>query len=323
MTNVSRRAILGGLGAVGLAATMGGISPAARSRPPFFQRIGRPIGLQLYTLGDGIGRDLDATFASVAAIGYREVELPSLLGRQPAEIAAAARRAGISITSLHLPLLTKGSPNGLSMASDAAKIADSLGVLGAKWAVAPILLFPDGFRPNPGESMPMAISRSVAAAGEDIWKRTAALLNDKGRALKPLGIGVGYHNHNVEFASVGRTTGWEILWRETDPALVSFEVDTGWIVAAGMDPVQFLRAHHGRIRQLHVKDVAAGTTPNFTIAMNPTEVGSGTVDWARLLPEAHRAGVRHFYVEQEPPFAIPRLEAATRSYAFLSKLSAR
>lgn len=171
--------------------------------------------------------------------------------------------------------------------------------------------------------MPMAIGRSVAAAGADIWKRTAALLNEKGNALKPLGIGVGYHNHNLEFAPVGQTTGWEILWRETDPALVSFEVDTGWIVAAGMDPVQFLRSHRGRIRLLHVKDVATGTMPNFTMGMNPAEVGSGTGDWAKVLPEAHRAGVRHFYVEQEPPFTIPRLEAATRSYAFLSKLSAR
>ncbi len=55
---------------------------------------------------------------------------------------------------------------------------------------------------------------------------------------------------------------------------------------------------------------------------DPTEVGSGTVDWARVLPAAYAAGARHFYYEQEPPFAIPRIEAAAKSFAFLAQLRA-
>jgi sugar phosphate isomerase/epimerase len=51
-------------------------------------------------------------------------------------------------------------------------------------------------------------------------------------------------------------------------------------------------------------------------------VGAGKLDWARILPAAHRAGVRHFYVEQEPPFTIPRMEAAARSAAYLAGLRA-
>jgi sugar phosphate isomerase/epimerase len=54
--------------------------------------------------------------------------------------------------------------------------------------------------------------------------------------------------------------------------------------------------------------------------MKPAEVGSGTLDWAKILPAAYKAGVRHFYVEQEPPFTIPRLEAIERSTAFLRAL---
>jgi sugar phosphate isomerase/epimerase len=56
--------------------------------------------------------------------------------------------------------------------------------------------------------------------------------------------------------------------------------------------------------------------------MKPAEVGAGVLDWARILPAAYAAGVRHFYVEQEPPFAIPRMEAATRSYGYLAQLKA-
>lgn len=296
---------------------MFGTSAAAADRP-FFERIGVPIGLQLYTLGEEAGRDLDATFAEVAAIGYRDIELPNLYGRKPAEVGAAAKRAGLSISSLHLPAMG----GGLSLLSAPAEIADSLGAIGARKAVAPIAPFPEGFRPQPGETMQAAIARAFGAAGEDLWKRTAALLNERGASLKPHGIAVGYHNHNMEFAPIGKTSGWDILVRETDPQLVGFEIDVGWVATAGLDPVTFLARHRGRVAQIHVKDVAAGNTTNYALAMKPTEVGAGTLDWKRILPAAHAAGVRHFYVEQEPPFAIARMEAARRSHAFLAALRA-
>ena len=121
---------------------------------------------------------------------------------------------------------------------------------------------------------------------------------------------------------MGDTTGWDILASRTDPALVFFEVDTGWVSAAGLDPAPFLRRHRGRVRWLHVKDVRPTTQANFALAMDPTEVGSGRIDWKRVLPAAAAAGVRHFYVEQEPPFTIPRIDAAAKSYGFLRALVA-
>lgn len=321
MSEFSRRSLLAGFGAAG-AMSMIGAPAFATSRRPFFQRVGLPIGLQIYTLGNVT--DLDATFAEVAAIGYREIELPNLLGKQPAEVAAAAKRAGLKISSIHVPL---ANGSGLAFGAEPAKLAEILGTLGAKWAVAPLLQLPANMRPLPGEDFPKAIARSVAAEGESIWKKTAAALNEAGTKLHPLGIGVAYHNHNVEFAPIvrstgGSTTGWDILVRETDPRLVSFEVDLGWVTAAGRDPIAFLGQHRGRIKLLHVKDVAAGSPTNFAISMKPTEVGSGTQPWGRLLPAAFAAGVRHFYVEQEPPFAIPRIEAARKSYAYLAALKA-
>jgi sugar phosphate isomerase/epimerase len=321
MQEINRRSLLSGLGTTALLGMTGGAIQAMAIRN-FFERTGLPIGLQIYTLGADVGRDLDATFARVAQIGYREIELPSLLGRQPAELAAAASRAGLTIGSVHLPLLAAGGPTGLSLGSEPALIADALGALGARWVVAPILLLPSDFRLSPGEGFEAAISRSVAAAGADIWKKSAELLNLKARALKPLGINVGYHNHNLEFAPIGKTTGWEILWRETQNDLVSFEVDLGWVATAGLDPVRFLKRARGRVRLVHVKDVAAGNPTSYRISMLPAEVGSGTLDWSRILPAAYAAGARHFLVEQEPPFTIPRIEAASRSFTFLSQVRA-
>ncbi len=323
MTHViSRRSMLAGIAATGAFTMIDATATAAPAHKTFFQRAGLPIGLQIYTLGDDAGRDLDATFAQVAAIGYRDIELPSLYGRTPAQMRAAADKAGLAISSLHLAVSTRGQAPGLSLASDKTEIVDSIAALGAKRAVVPIAPFPDNFRPQPGEDIQAAIGRAFGAAGEDLWHRTAALLNERGAALKPLGIALGYHNHNNEFAPIGKSNGWEILIRETDPAFVHFEIDTGWIATAGLDPAAFLRKHPGRVTQLHVKDVAAGNTVNFALAMKPAEVGSGTLDWAKILPAAQTAGVRHFYVEQEPPFAIPRIEAARKSYDFLSRLHA-
>lgn len=45
------------------------------------------------------------------------------------------------------------------------------------------------------------------------------------------------------------------------------------------------------------------------------------VDWKRILPLGYEAGVRYFYVEQEPPFAGPRMEAARTDYRYLARLT--
>lgn len=149
MQSPSRRSFIMALGAVAL-----GAAKAQASSPPslFFKRIRKPIGLQVYTLGPDAGRDIDATFAAIARIGYREIELPNLLGKQPAEVAAAAARAGIAIRSLHVPLVRGSTAAGVTFGSSAQQLADTLGALGARWAVAPIMLLPEGFRPGKGES---------------------------------------------------------------------------------------------------------------------------------------------------------------------------
>lgn len=315
---MARRSLVTGLSSLAAMWWLEGRSVAAAPQT-YFARTKQPIGLQVYTLGDEAGRDIDATFAQIAAIGYREIELPSLYGRKPAEVRAAADRAGLAIRSIHIPAQGSGSA---SLNGAPAEVAAMVAALGASRAAVPIAPFPAAFRPRPGETMQAAIGRSFAEAGADHWRRTAALLNEKAAALKPHGVSLGYHNHNIEFAPVAKTTGWDILVRETDPRLVEFEIDTGWVATAGLDPVSFLNGLSGRVTQLHVKDVAVGNTTNFVLAMKPAEVGSGTLDWARILPAAHAAGAKHFYVEQEPPFTMPRIEAARKSYAYLSALRA-
>ena len=174
-------------------------------------------------------------------------------------------------------------------------------------------------QPNEGYAF---VSRVAQAMGEDRWKRLADELSDIGRKLKADGIGFGYHNHNYEFATAGDRTGFDILVASSDPSVVSFELDVGWAAAAGQDPAELFARYSGRFTAMHIKDIKATTQPNIALKMDPSDVGAGRLDWATILPAAYNAGVRHFFLEQEPPFATSRLEAAENGYRFLSALEA-
>jgi sugar phosphate isomerase/epimerase len=60
------------------------------------------------------------------------------------------------------------------------------------------------------------------------------------------------------------------------------------------------------------------TKTNYTLQQDPTEVGSGKLDWHRILPACAASGVTNYFVEQEPPFASDRFTAVKKSFDFLS-----
>jgi len=292
--------------AAGLAAmTAGGASAAAQ---PFFKRHGLPIGIQLYTLGPDAAKDLDGTLKAVAGIGYKSVELAGLLGRTGAQMKAALDAAGLICTSAHVQ--GRGQLDG-----DLGKLAGDLTTIGVKTAVMPSPYIPDRLQ---GKGLREVLTQLTA----DDWKMNADFLNEKAGVLAKSGIKLGYHNHNFEFAPLGSTNGLEIMIQRTDPKLVTFELDVGWVAAAGVDPAAFFAKHKGRFTLMHVKDIKADTKPNFALQMDPTEIGSGKLPWKTLLPAAYAAGVRGFYVEQEPPFARPRIEAAKISHDYLAGVTA-
>ncbi|MBB6252053.1 sugar phosphate isomerase/epimerase family protein [Nitrospirillum iridis] len=317
----SRRALLGGAAALaGLGLTR--LSTAAPA--PFFKGAGLPVGLQLYTLGDVVGKDLAGTLKAVADIGYGAVELPGFYGRTAGELAAAFKAAGLVCESAHVPGHPWAPGQGPSLSGNLDALARDAHTLGLKFIVMPMFNIPDRpeMKPRDGEDFGVTLARVAAQFTADDWKAQAAFLNEKGAVLKKAGLQLAYHNHNPEFAAVGGATGYDILLAETDPELVKMEMDAGWVAAAGHDPVALLEAHPGRFRLMHVKDLKAGTAPNTGLKMDPTEVGGGILEWHRILPAAHAAGIRHFYVEQEPPFARPRLEAARVSFRYLDRLAA-
>jgi sugar phosphate isomerase/epimerase len=316
----SRRAFLGTAVAVSCMAATAGFPAPARARR-FFAGHDLPIGLQLYTLGEAPYRDLDGTLRTVAGIGYRTVESVGFMKRTAEEFRAALDRAGLACPSAHVPLQPDAG-GGPTLAGDVAKLAADMHRLGARYVVVPIFAVPPRFGgPRKGEDGVGFLARVGAQMTADDWRRLAAQLNAKGAALQREGVKLAYHNHNVEFARHGSKTGYELLLENTEPGLVWFEMDVGWVAAAGVDPIPLLRAHRHRFRLMHIKDIEASTVPNNGFRMDPADVGAGTLDWKTILPAGYEAGVRYYYVEQEPPFAGPRMDAARADYEYLAQVA--
>jgi sugar phosphate isomerase/epimerase len=303
---------LAGAGRLAVAASSA-IDPSAMG---WFAKRHLPIGLQLYTVGDEARKNIDATLARIAKIGYRTVELAGYHGQTVETLRATASKYGLKFTSIHVG--ATGRPGEPGLDQDLPKLAADLHSLGVTDVVMPMFPVPERFGgAKDGEGFLAFIQRVVAGLTRDDWQRTAELLNDRGGKLRAEGLRLGYHNHNPEFAPLGNTNGMELLLSGTSPDEVSFEMDVGWVAASGTDPVALLKRHGRRFQLMHVKDIKPSTKSNFALQQDPTEVGSGKLPWSSLLPAAFNAGVRKFYVEQEPPFARDRFEAIGRSLAFL------
>lgn len=311
----SRRAFM--LGAGG-AAFWHATGMAARARAYCAARR-PPIGIQLFTVREELGIDLEGTLRKLAGIGFETVEIAGYAGRMPAELRTAFDRAGLRCTSAHVH--GRRIMPGPSLEDDPGKLAESCHRLGCDTIRMPFFYIPDRIQvaPRPSEDMRMAIGRAVAQMSVDDWKWNAEYLNRKAAALKPHGIRFGYHNHNIEFMPIGDTTPFDIILQGTDPALVSLEIDVGWVAAAGLDPVSLIERLGSRVNALHLKDLRSSTRPNFAMGIDPAELGSGTIDWSLVLAAADRAKIRQFFVEQEPPFTGPPLDAMARSFDHLKK----
>lgn len=313
--NASRRAVLAG----GLAS----LASACAPRPPatFFAPSRRSIGIQLYSVAKEANADLDGTLAAIAAIGYRTVELAGYIGKTPTELRAALDRAGLRCTSAHVPG-KPFRPTPRTLDDDPHVLAGEAQILGFKSVIMPLFVTPDRLPIvlKPGDDARKVLGGVLAQMRESDWLAMAEYMNAKGAALKAVGLDFGFHNHGTEFGPVAGGVGSiiELLMARTDPGLVSFQLDCGWAVSAGVDPTAFIRKHKGRIRSLHLKDVATTNVPNFDSRIDPAEIGKGITDWPALLAAARDAGVENYFVEQEAPYTRPVLDSLRDNFSFLS-----
>lgn len=301
---LSRRAFIE-RGSLALAA----MSPSARAAEAQSGPLGKPIGIQIYTVREAAAKDLPGTLRALADIGYREIELAGIPPTPAATLRSVLSDTGLSAPSMHASMADLQT--GLQERIDYAK------GIGAEYLVCSFPWTADSrFRSNPGHAV---LSLASGIALED-WRWNAEQLNRIGQACKQAGLRCGYHNHNMEFRAYAGVVAYDELLRLTDPSLVTMEMDIAWVVTAGVDPVKYLKQHADRISLLHVKEVTKDMkTMLDRVQAQTTEVGSGKIDWQHTFKAMQRERIAHYFVEQEN-FERPALEAVKISFDYLHEL---
>jgi sugar phosphate isomerase/epimerase len=263
-------------------------------------------GLQLFTVGALLERDLPGTLKQVASIGYREVETVGSFGRDPAMLRGLFDRYRLKSPSQHLAsdelyasfgawtrreITTEANRANyerlLAPANAIALVRDGIGkakVLGQQYVTWPIL-------------MPKML------ADAQIIRTYIGLFNEAGRICREEGLKFAYHHHDREFAPFPGDTRsiYDVIVAETDPALVHLELDIYWATKAGHDPVQMVGRLGSRVFGCHVKNIDA--------ADDFAPLTKGRIDIPAFITAARGAGVRHFFVEYDradDPMAVVR-----------------
>ena len=284
---VSRRMFLGASAAAGVLASRGLAKNLAPSR----------IGVELYTLRNEMPAKDDEVLRDISQIGYREVEgdYPTLM-----RIGSKLKALQLNPTSCHIPVGAIEGKGGTPL----AKILTDLKSLGTQYAVVPYVM-EDQRTPE-----------ILAGFGENI--------NKAGRLAHDSGLQLAYHNHAFEWGQMNGKRAFDVMFANTDPKLVQFEVDVFWLSVGGIDPVKFLNDHAGRIPLLHLKDKAKGQQVQYNEHVSKDtfkEVGNGSIDFPAILKTAEKIGVKHYFVEQDQTPGDP-IASLRQSFTYLSGLRA-
>lgn len=251
----------------------------------------RPIGVQLYTCRTLLPKDPDGVLKAIAGQGYKEVELFSY--DQLEKYVPIAKKYGMTAPSIHMPApIVTGNwkpwmesmrAAGVEENMPIAKFLDAAVKSGIRYAGLPYL------RPDERGTTP------------DYWKQLTDRMNKAGEASKKTGITFFYHNHSFEFAGEEGARPIDIFFERLDPQNVKLELDVFWVAAAGGDPVAVMNQWKGRIACLHLKDIEAGA-PKITLETQAKpsmfkEVGTGALDFKKILNTAATTGVEKYFVE--------------------------
>lgn len=228
-----------------------------------------PVGLELYSVREELKRDLMGTVRAVAKMGYQCVEF-------------------------YAPYFDWTE----SQTKDMRKLLDDLGVKCYSTHNSAAYFSSDKLSRARDVNLTLGCKYMVMASSEpkttlDEWRKLGDSLNSIAERLEPSGLRPGYHNHQPEFTPLEGKLPLEILAQSTKPS-VMLQLDVGTCIAAGGDPVAWIRAHPGRIRSIHCKDWAPGADKGYQVLL-----GEGVADWKGIFAAAEHGGLEYYLVEQE------------------------
>ena len=244
------------------------------------------IGIQLYSVRKEMLTDAVGTLKQLAKIGYKELESArsekgNYYGLQPKEIKKIVSDLGMTLRSGHV-----------HVDKDWQRSIDSAAEAGQDYLVCSSL-------PSKGQTV-------------DNYKSVGETFSKAGEDCKKSNIIFAYHNHEYEFEKENGQVLYDVLLSNTDPNLVTWELDLGWVVASGNDPLAYFNKYPGRFPLWHLKDMDLAKQQS-------TEFGKGQIKVLEILKNAKKSGVKHIFVEQEE-YASSALESMKYDFDYLQKL---
>ncbi|WP_226390997.1 sugar phosphate isomerase/epimerase family protein [Penaeicola halotolerans] len=250
------------------------------------------FGIQLFTVKEEMLEDPAGTLKALASYGYQQIESCDqgktiFWGMKHTEFKQVADDLGLEIVSTHADVFA----NLEAQAEQAAEI-------GIQYMICPWL--------GPQASM-------------DDFKRYADEFNRIGKICQSFGIQFGYHNHDYSFLELDGQIPQDYLMENTDPALVTYELDMYWVHVAGKDPISYLEKYGDRFKLSHIKDFDDKIPKTAENAS--TLLGRGVMDYSQLIQKATATGMKYFMVEQERFDGTSPIEAAQLNASYLKALS--
>ena len=245
------------------------------------------IGIQLYTVRKEMLSDAIGTLKQLAKIGYKELESArsekgNYYGLQAKEMKKIASDLGMTLRSGHVHIDKEWQ-----------RTVDGAAESGQDYLICSSL-------PSQGQTI-------------ENYQRVADSFSKAAEDCKKVKIDFGYHNHEYEFESVNGQVLYDILLTKTEPKLVKMELDLGWMIMAGKDPIHYFNKYPGRFPLWHLKDMDKTKKQS-------TEFGKGQIKFTEIFRNAKKSGMKYFFVEQEE-YTNSALESAKYDYDFLKKFN--
>ncbi|KQS92178.1 sugar phosphate isomerase/epimerase [Chryseobacterium sp. Leaf394] len=243
------------------------------SKPNYTSKM---LAIQLYTVRHSISKDLEKTFERLAELGFTEFEIygynGTFFGRTAKEFSQILKNHGLKVISSHHRTGITDDGDG-TLLKNWQKTLEDLNFIGAKYAVCSYL-------PEAERSL-------------ENYRKLPEVLENAGRISKQKGIQLAYHNHDFEFLKMDEQRNfYDFILENTSSDLVKMELDLYWISKAGLDPLVYFEKYPERFPLWHVKDMKA-------VSKYFTEVGNGTIDFKKIFEAKEKAGLKHWFLEQD------------------------
>lgn len=249
----------------------------------------RPVvGVQLYSFRNEMKADVEGTLEKVKAMGFTVVEAAGYNWKSAADFKAMLDKNGFHVISFFADY-NKLKTDFNSVVADAK-------TLGAEYVIV-------GWIPHQNEFTLADCEKAIAD------------FNEFGEKLSKEGLKFAYHVHGYEFQPHGKGTLMDKLMAETKADKVKIEMDVFWVVHPGQDPVAFLKKFGKRIDLMHMKDMEKGLKGDLTghadVETNVT-IGAGQIDFAPIVREANKQGVKYLFIEDESSRSMTQVPASLK-----------